>query len=135
MAGREAGAGIRFVEAYTVPKSPMNLNEQDHLRYFPDRKIAQALNTSSLGFFFENIRKLIQPYPEIMNSEIIVDQLLRLIQRHSGKTEMELATLIFGPKAYQQRVNSDCHLLISRGLVERRGMGGPSDPFRYFPTT
>ena len=72
--------------------------------------------------------------PEIMNSEIIADQLLRLIQIRPGKTEIELAEEIFGPEGYQQRVNSDCHLLIGRGLVERRGMGGPSDPFRYYPT-
>lgn len=69
-----------------------------------------------------------------MNPEINADRLFRLIQRHPGKTEMELAKAIFGPRAYQQRVNSDCHFLISRGLVERRGMGGRWDPFRYFPT-
>ena len=70
-----------------------------------------------------------------MNTEIIIDRLLRLIQKHPGKTEMELAKALFGPRTYQQRVNSDCHLLINRGLVERRGMGGLSDPFRYYSIT
>lgn len=56
-----------------------------------------------------------------------------LIEKGPGRTETELAAAIFGPAGYQQRVNGDCNLLMNRGRVERRGEGGPSDPYRYFP--
>lgn len=59
--------------------------------------------------------------------------LLFLIENGPGRTETELAQAIFGRDGYQQRVNSDCNLLLNRGLVERRGEGGPSDAYRYFP--
>lgn len=63
----------------------------------------------------------------------ISDVLLFLIDNGPGRTETELAQAIFGNEAYQQRVNSDCKLLLSMGRVERRGEGGPADPYRYFP--
>lgn len=59
----------------------------------------------------------------------------KLILNKPGQTEMQLATAIFHGEAYQQRVNEDCRLLINRGVVERRGEGGPADPFRYYPTS
>ena len=64
-------------------------------------------------------------------SLIIADVLLFLIEKGPGRTEAELAEAIFGRAGYQQRVNGDCTLLVSRGQVERRGSGGPSDPYRY----
>ncbi len=36
---------------------------------------------------------------------------------------------------YQQRVNQDCNLLVDRGRAERRGLGGPGDPYHYYPKT
>ncbi len=63
----------------------------------------------------------------------IIERLLDLIEKKPGLTESELAKVLFGPGSYQQRVNGDCRLLISRNLVERKGLGGPSDPFRYHP--
>ena len=59
--------------------------------------------------------------------------LLFLIEHGPGRTEAELANAIFGESGYQQRVNGDCNLLLSRGQVERRGDGGPADPYRYHP--
>lgn len=63
----------------------------------------------------------------------IIDVVECLIQHGPGRTEAQLAEAIFGPDGYQQRVNQECHLLVNRGLVERRGTGGQSDPYRYFP--
>lgn len=63
----------------------------------------------------------------------LLDVLLFLIGKGPGRTQSELAEAIFGDMAYQQRVNQDCHLLADRGLVEQRGAGGPSDPYRYYP--
>ena len=55
-----------------------------------------------------------------------------LMEKGPGRTETELAAAIFGPEGYQQRVNTDCNLLVNGGRVERRGSGGPADPYRYF---
>ena len=61
--------------------------------------------------------------------------LLYLIQHGPGRTEIELARAIYGEGATQQQVNQVCSLLESRGLVERRGAGGQSEPYRYYPHT
>jgi hypothetical protein len=70
---------------------------------------------------------------EAMSETItIADVLQYLIENGPGRTEAQLAEAIFGSAGYQQRVNSDCRLLEGRGLVERRGTGGPADPFTYY---
>lgn len=58
--------------------------------------------------------------------------LVFLVEKGPGRTEFDLAEAIYADKAYQQRVNQDCRLLVDRGLIERRGSGGQSDPYRYF---
>jgi hypothetical protein len=63
----------------------------------------------------------------------LADVLMFLIEKGPGRTEAELAEAIFGDRAYQQRVNGECRLLVDRGRIERRGTGDPSDPFKYFP--
>lgn len=63
----------------------------------------------------------------------ISDALRFLIENGPGRTEAQLAEAIFGRDGYQQRVNGDCRLLEGRKLVVRRGTGGPSDPYTYFP--
>ena len=65
----------------------------------------------------------------------IADVLLFLIEKRSGRTARELAQAIFGEKGRQERVNGDCNLLLNRGLVERSGKGGQSDPYRYYPAS
>ncbi len=63
----------------------------------------------------------------------IADVIRFIVSHQPGLSEPELALAMFG-ECIQQRVNSDCRLLASRGLIERRGIGGPGNPFRYFPT-
>ena len=63
----------------------------------------------------------------------IARQIAELVQRRPGMTELEIAKAIYGPSAVQQRVNQDCRLLLERGEIERRGAGGRSDPFVYYP--
>jgi hypothetical protein len=65
----------------------------------------------------------------------LADVLQFLIENGPGRTEAQLAEAIFGNLGYQQRVNGDCRLLESQGRVERRGSGGPTDPYKYFPST
>lgn len=61
----------------------------------------------------------------------VQERIKERISERPGLTEAELAQAIFGMDGYQQRVNSTCRLMIARGEVERRGDGGPSDPFTY----
>ncbi len=63
----------------------------------------------------------------------IADVIKFIVSHRPGLSESELSFAMFGERV-QQRVNSDCRLLAGRGLIERRGSGGPSDPYRYFPT-
>lgn len=62
----------------------------------------------------------------------IAEVLKFLIENGEGRSEKQLAEAIFGEKGYQQRVNSDCALLVSRGEVERRGGGKSGDPYLYY---
>ncbi|MCP9626072.1 hypothetical protein NML43_03095 [Rhodopseudomonas palustris] len=62
----------------------------------------------------------------------IEDDILHEVRRKAGRTEDELAALIFGREnAYQQRVNSTCRRLVQEGKVIRKGKGGASDPYTY----
>jgi len=62
----------------------------------------------------------------------LADVLVFLIKNGPGRTEAELSEAVFGDRAYQQRVNGDCRLLVEQGAVERRGTGGPGDPYKYY---
>ena len=62
-----------------------------------------------------------------------IDVLRYLIENGPGRTEVELARAIHGDRATQQMVNQDIALLIGRGVVVRKGDGGPLDPYRLFP--
>ena len=62
----------------------------------------------------------------------IGDDILKFVELRPGRTEAEIAAAVIGRKGYQQRVNGDCRLLVDRGLIERRGQGGPGDPYRYY---
>jgi hypothetical protein len=59
-------------------------------------------------------------------------RVLDAIKRRGGMTELEIAQKLYGATAVQQRVNGDCRFLLKKGLVERRGAGGRSDPFVYY---
>lgn len=61
----------------------------------------------------------------------MADEIEKLVSRKSGLTEMDIARMLFGRTAYQQRVNSICRQLIKERRVVRRGDGGPGDPFTY----
>jgi hypothetical protein len=62
----------------------------------------------------------------------VADDIMQEVRRKAGRTEGELAALIFGRgEAYQQRVNSTCRRLVSERKLVRKGKGGQSDPFTY----
>jgi hypothetical protein len=63
---------------------------------------------------------------------IKMDVVQYLIGQGPGRTAVELAQAIHGPLGYQQNVNQECEMLTHAGRVERRGAGGPTDPYRYF---
>jgi hypothetical protein len=64
---------------------------------------------------------------------IQIDVLQFLVEKGPGRTEIELARAIHDDTAYQQQVNQDIRMLSDRGSIERRGGGGPNDPYRYHP--
>jgi hypothetical protein len=49
------------------------------------------------------------------------------------RTELELAKAVHGDSGLQQNVNQDCEALARMDRVDRRGVGGPGKPFRYYP--
>lgn len=57
--------------------------------------------------------------------------LVFLIEKGPGRTEAQLAEAVYGNDGYQQQVNSECRFLLQQRRIERRGDGGPADPFRY----
>ena len=61
----------------------------------------------------------------------LADDILLLVTRKPGLTEMEIAKHLFGGVGYQQRVNSTCRRLVREYRIERRGIGGPGHPFSY----
>jgi hypothetical protein len=61
----------------------------------------------------------------------LADRILEIVRARDGMSELDIAKAIYGPTAVQQQVNQDCRLLVSHGLIERRGKGGRSDPFTY----
>jgi hypothetical protein len=64
----------------------------------------------------------------------VEERIRKAVSIRSGMTEAELSRLLFGKDGYQQRVNTTCRLMIARGELERRGAGGPGDPFTYHAT-
>jgi len=60
------------------------------------------------------------------------EKLVALICDRPGLTEKELAKAMHGGGAVQQYVNADCRAVAKEGLIERRGLGGVNDPYRYF---
>ena len=58
-------------------------------------------------------------------------RILDPVKRRPGMTELEIARELYGASAVQQNVNPECRMLVSLGLLERRGVGGPGDPFTY----
>ena len=62
----------------------------------------------------------------------LADALQYIIQRGPGRTARELAEAIYG-RAEQSLVNQECQRLATMGVIERHGIGGQLDPYRYFP--
>lgn len=61
----------------------------------------------------------------------IAKKVINAITKQPGLTERELAEVLFGPNAPQQRINQDCRLLVAKRLIVRQGKGGHGDPFTY----
>lgn len=64
---------------------------------------------------------------------MLPDDVERVVQRNPGLTATEIARELFGDDAYQERVGSAVRILTQRGRIERRGAGGPGEPFTYHP--
>jgi hypothetical protein len=69
----------------------------------------------------------------VIGGSMLLEKVERLIHKTPGLTATELAKMLFGLDADQSRISSECRLLAHVKRVERRGSGGPGDPYRYFP--
>ena len=65
----------------------------------------------------------------------VSDRILSIVRHRPGLTELEIARAMYGKDATQQQVNRYCRELDELGLIERSGVGGPGDPYVYFPST
>lgn len=80
-------------------------------------------------------RRLVPEDGRVVPKKSLSGQILELVKRRPGMTELEIAKELFGGTAVQQNVNADCRLLVTLGLVERKGVGGRGDPYTYRPLT
>jgi hypothetical protein len=65
---------------------------------------------------------------------MLLERIEDLIHEVPGLTATQLAEKLFGLDGYHSRVSAECRLLVHLKRVERRGSGGPGDPYRYFPS-
>jgi hypothetical protein len=64
---------------------------------------------------------------------MLVDDVEKLIRERPGMKATELAVALYGPSGYHDQIAGLCRQLLNAHRIERRGSGGPSDPFRYYP--
>jgi len=64
---------------------------------------------------------------------MLIEDVERLIQEAPGLTATALAQRLFGYDGYHSRVSAEIRALVHVKRVERRGGGGPGDPFTYYP--
>jgi hypothetical protein len=55
------------------------------------------------------------------------------IRSNPGLTATQIAVGLFGVRGYRQLVATTLRVLCAAERVERRGHGGPGEPFRYYP--
>jgi hypothetical protein len=85
-------------------------------------------NVKGTGTARLTIKPQFQPQPKKPTAAFRVEELIR---KRPRMTEAEIAKVLFGAAAYQQKVNGVCRELISKGLVKRLGSGGTGDPYVY----
>jgi hypothetical protein len=64
---------------------------------------------------------------------MVIDDVEKLIRERPGMKATELAMAFYGPSGYYDRIGGLCRQLFQAYRIERRGNGGPGDPFRYYP--
>ena len=64
---------------------------------------------------------------------MLLDEVESIIREKPGLTATQIARELFGRNGYAERVNHSCLALAQVGRIERRGRGGPGDPFTYYP--
>jgi hypothetical protein len=64
---------------------------------------------------------------------MLLDDVERIIRETPGLTGTQIARTLYGPGGYAEQINHSCLALARVGRIERRGRGGPGDPFTYHP--
>jgi hypothetical protein len=61
-----------------------------------------------------------------------IETIVALIRKQPGSTATQIAEGLYGFEGYHQRVSNTLRLLCAVGRIERRGGGGPGEPYRYY---
>ena len=64
---------------------------------------------------------------------MLIDDVETIIRLKPGLKASQIAAEIFGEAGYPERVNALLRVLCRVGKIERRGSGGPGDPYTYHP--
>jgi hypothetical protein len=64
---------------------------------------------------------------------MLIDDVETIIRLKPGLKASQIAAEIFGEAGYPERVNALLRVLCRVGRIERRGSGGPGDPYTYHP--
>jgi hypothetical protein len=66
---------------------------------------------------------------------MLIEDVERIIRTAPGLTATQIARKLYGSNGYGERVRALCQALHKLGRIERIGMGGPGEPFRFYPAT
>ena len=64
---------------------------------------------------------------------MLIDEIEKLVRMAPGLTATRLAKKLYGVDGYNERVTGALRELCGSGQIERRGSGGPANPFTYYP--
>jgi hypothetical protein len=64
---------------------------------------------------------------------MLLDDIEKAISERPGLTATQIAHAMYGADGYGEQVRTGCLALLRQGRIERRGQGGPGDPFTHYP--
>ncbi len=66
-------------------------------------------------------------------SEAALVRVEDVVKGRPGLTARQIAVTLSGTSGYGEQVRPVCDVLVASARIEKRGAGGPADPYRYYP--